>query len=242
MDESVLKDIGLTPAEIKVYLTLLGLGSSSAGPILEKSKLHNSVVHRNLDRLIEKGLITFILQGKKRYYQAVNPRLLIDFLDEKKRHIEEILPELLKRQQLTKNKPKAVLYQGLRGIKEILYEMLESHSKVYVSYGGAQKSDDVMGTYFWKGFHRRREEKNITAQLIFHSSLRWWGDQLKKLKYTTVKYTSAKFEELTETIICGDKIGIIIWLDNPYGILIEEEVVAKSYRKFFELLWKESKN
>jgi len=37
MDVSILEDLGLTQAEIKVYLALLELGSSSAGRILEKS-------------------------------------------------------------------------------------------------------------------------------------------------------------------------------------------------------------
>ena len=42
MDTSILEDLGLTQAEIKVYVGLLELGSSSAGHILEKSGLQNS--------------------------------------------------------------------------------------------------------------------------------------------------------------------------------------------------------
>ena len=62
MDTSILEDLGLTQAEIKVYIALLELGSSSAGQILEKSGLQNSVVHRALNSLIEKGLISYILE------------------------------------------------------------------------------------------------------------------------------------------------------------------------------------
>ena len=60
MDTKILEDIGLTNAEIKVYLALLELGSSTAGHILEKSGLQNSVVHMTLHKLIDKGFITFI--------------------------------------------------------------------------------------------------------------------------------------------------------------------------------------
>ncbi|MBS3075661.1 hypothetical protein J4429_04345 [Candidatus Pacearchaeota archaeon] len=52
--------------EIKVYINLLELGSSNAGTIIEKSGLQNSVVHRALNSLIEKALINFILEGKKK--------------------------------------------------------------------------------------------------------------------------------------------------------------------------------
>jgi sugar-specific transcriptional regulator TrmB len=39
MDTEIFEDLGLTKTEIKIYLTLLELGSSSAGKILENSKL-----------------------------------------------------------------------------------------------------------------------------------------------------------------------------------------------------------
>ena len=52
MDLSILEDLGLTHAEIKVYVALLELGSSTAGPLINKSQLHNSVVHRAITSLI----------------------------------------------------------------------------------------------------------------------------------------------------------------------------------------------
>ncbi|MBI4440210.1 hypothetical protein HY638_04530 [Candidatus Woesearchaeota archaeon] len=242
MDESILEDIGLTHAEIKVYLALLELGSSSAGLILEKSNLHNSVVHRNLDRLIEKGLITYVMEGKKKHYQAVNPKLLVAFLDEKKGRFMSVLPELLEKQKLAKKKPEAVIYRGKRGIRELLYGMLDTDVKEDVAYGGGQKSDEVMGTYFWDGFYARKIRKKIKSRLLFHESLRWWGSKMGRKQLTEVRYTSKEFEGLTETIVSGNRVGIIIWLDNPYGILIDEELAAKSYRKFFEVLWKSARD
>ena len=41
MDLSILEDLGLTHAEIKVYVALLELGSSTAGPLINKSQLVN---------------------------------------------------------------------------------------------------------------------------------------------------------------------------------------------------------
>jgi len=48
MDTKILEDIGLTHGEIKVYITLLELGSSTAGAILKKAKIQNSVFHFNI--------------------------------------------------------------------------------------------------------------------------------------------------------------------------------------------------
>ena len=35
MDEGVLKDIGLSDGEVKVYLALMKLGSSKSGPLIK---------------------------------------------------------------------------------------------------------------------------------------------------------------------------------------------------------------
>ena len=85
MDITILEDLGLSITEIKVYLSLLELGSSTAGPILEKSQLQNSVVHRAINTLITKGLINFILEGKRKIYQATDPENFITYIDEKKK-------------------------------------------------------------------------------------------------------------------------------------------------------------
>ncbi|HLC96428.1 MAG TPA: helix-turn-helix domain-containing protein [Candidatus Nanoarchaeia archaeon] len=237
MDTSILEDIGLTGAEIKVFITLLELGSSTAGKVVEKSGLQNAVVHRAFHSLANKGLITYVMEGRIKQYQAIEPKLLLNFLDEKKSRLEKILPELEAKRVLAKEKPKAIIFQGARGVKELLNLMLETNSKEYFGYGGAQKSDELLGTYFWEGFHKKRINKKIKAKLLFHASLAWWGNELKKLKLTEIRVTKKYFEELTETVICGNRVGIIIYLDKPFGFLIEEELAAKSYKKFFHILW-----
>ena len=61
MDTDIFEDLGLTRTEIKIYLTLLETGSCTAGTILERSRLPNSTVHRDLNSLIERGLVNYIL-------------------------------------------------------------------------------------------------------------------------------------------------------------------------------------
>src|SRR3989338_5391745 len=95
MNTKILEDIGLTNAEIKVYLSLLELGTSTAGPILQKSGLQNSVVHMTINRLIDKGFVSFFKEGKRNNYQAANPNHILEYLDEKKTNFQSILPELI---------------------------------------------------------------------------------------------------------------------------------------------------
>jgi len=238
MDTEILEDIGLTGAEIKVFIALLELGSSSAGKVVEKSGLQNAVVHRAFHSLAEKGLITYVFEGRSKQYQSIEPKLLLGFLDEKKAKLEQILPELEAKRNLQSVQSKARIFYGIRGVKEMLSLTIESDSTGYFAYGGAQKSDELLGTHFWAMHHKKRIARKIQGKLLFHLSLKWWGDKLITLPKTEVRYTKKEFEDLTETVISGNKVAIVIYLDKPFGFLIEEVEAANSYRKFFEILWK----
>lgn len=240
MDTQILEDIGLTNAEIKVYLALLELGTATAGPIIDKTKLQSSVVHMTLNKLTEKGLISYIKEGQRRHYQASNPKHIVEFINEKKERFEEILPELLLKQKIAKEKPEVVTYRNIRGIKELLLELLNAGGKEHNTFGSAIESL-MLGDAWWMNYHKKRATKGIKAKLIFNESLKKWCD-VNKYPNATYKFTSMGFEPLTETIIRNDKIGIIIWTKKPIGILIHNKIAAQSYEKFFQMMWKASKS
>lgn len=116
METEILEEIGLTKGEIKVYLALLELGESSAGPIKKKAKLQNSVVHLCLGNLIEKGLVSYVEKGKRRFYTATEPEKLLGFLDEKRRRLQEALPELIRKQK-EQAKYRVNIYEGKKRIE-----------------------------------------------------------------------------------------------------------------------------
>ena len=241
METKILEEIGLTPSEVDVFLTLLKISPAKAGEVIDKSNLQNPVVHRAFHSLIGKGLITFSFEGKIKYYQAINPSLLLNLLEERKKRLEAIIPELSKLREIKREKTKAIIHQGKRGVRELLNYLLDNCNDEFLSYGAPEKSLELLEDFFWKGFHNKRISKNIKAKMIFNTSLEKRANELNKLKKTEVRTTSKEFEELVETVIAKDKVGIIIYLEDPIGILIEEELAAKSYRKFFELIWKSCK-
>ncbi|MFT7615346.1 MAG: sugar-specific transcriptional regulator TrmB [Candidatus Woesearchaeota archaeon] len=239
MDTEILEDIGLSNAEIKIYLALLELGTSTAGPILEKSGLQNSVVHMTLNKLIDRGFVTFVKEGKRNHYQAANPRHIVNFINEKKERFEELLPELIIKQKQAKEKPEIVTYRGIKGIRELLMELLDAGGKQHNTFGSTKESL-MLGEAWWVNYHKQRAELGITANLLFNESLTFWNAE-KKYPHAIIRYTKTGFEPLTETIIRNGKIGIIIWSQKPLGILINQPNAAKSYNQFFEMMWDAAK-
>ena len=239
MDTEILEDIGLTKAEIKVYISLLELGNSSAGPILEKSGLQNSVVHRALNSLIGKGLISFILEGKRRIYQATDPENFYDFIDNKKRRFEEILPELKEKQHFAKDKAETTIYKGKKGINEIYARLLREGKGEYNTFGGGERvSYDVMGRHWWKNLHARIKANRIKARQVFDETIREFGEELKKISGSDIRYFPREYEQLQETVIRDNLVAINIFTENAYGILIKDNEVVEGYRKYFEMMWR----
>jgi sugar-specific transcriptional regulator TrmB len=241
MDTEILEDLGLTSTEIKVYLVLLELGSSSAGLILEKSKLPNSTVHRDLNSLIEKGLVNFIQNGKRKIYQANDPEHFFDFMEDKKRKFQELLPLLKEKQNLVKEKESASVYKGIRGIKEVYNIMINTSGKEYNTFGGGPITSEIMGFTWWLNLHKRRVANKLPSRQIFDESVKWGGKDIAKNPLTKIRYVDKEFAQFQETVIVGDCVAIAVFSQNPYAFLMKDKNIADSYRKHFELLWKNAK-
>ncbi|RJQ18164.1 hypothetical protein C4573_00390 [Candidatus Woesearchaeota archaeon] len=241
MDIEILQDLGLTISEIKTYMTLLELGSSTAGPLLEKSGLQNSVVHRALNTLMEKGLVNFILEGKRKIYQATDPDYFFQFIDEKKRRFQEILPELKQKQYFAKKPEVATIYKGKRGIAEAYHTMISIKAKEYLTFGGGEECAKYMGITWWLNLHAKRVANKLPSRQVFDESVRKPGKDILSKPLTKIKFLAKEFAQFQETVIVGDSVAINVFTENAYSILIHDAKVAEGYRKYFELLWKKAK-
>jgi sugar-specific transcriptional regulator TrmB len=123
--ENVLQQLGLTRNESRVYLALLKLGSATAVEITKLSHVHRVNVYDTLERLREKGLISTIFQGKKRIYEAANPRQLLKLVNEKQELIQQILPQLDLEFRAEKEKQQVHHFFGPEGVLQAYYMMLD---------------------------------------------------------------------------------------------------------------------
>ena len=199
-------------------------------------------MHRALNSLIEKGLISFILEGKRKVYQATDPENFHDFIDNKRKRFDQLLPKLKKKQQFTKKTNFGEIFKGKRGINQMYNSILNSNGNEYNTFGGGKRvSYDAMGETWWKNLHSRIKSRNIKARQVFDESIRKFGKELSKISRSNIRYLPEEYEQLQETIIRGDLVGIAIFTENPYGILIKDKAVADGYKKQFNILWKKAK-
>lgn len=238
------EDIGLTKREIKVYLAMLELGSTTIGAILEKTQIPSSKIYEILDRLKEKGLVSHVKIENKRHYQASDPKSIMNFLDEKRAKISEVLPQLIEKQKLAKKKQSVEIYEGYKAIFNLLRNIIQDAKprEIYLAFTHGGEHRDRTINIFYKNFIQRRKEKKLDIKLLANISIKALFKELytpEEFQETHLKFTNFNFPHgLT---IFRDSLIYVTWKDNPTAIKIESAQMAEEFRKFFLDLWKIAK-
>ncbi len=237
MEEEILQKMGFTYAEAKVYLLLLSLGSVKVGRIIEKSGLQSSTIHNTLNSLTDKGYITHILKGKIKVYQAVGPKNILKEFKEKEAEFENILPSLEQKHKFGEEKPKAEIFEGTKGMMNLLNELIEEAKPKDNYYFFAVDENDLNEEVqkFFEKYDAKRKDKGLIIRGIARKELKPLFEKRKILK---MKYVSHQIP--SNISICNMKMAIISWGEKPTGILIKSEQICKSQIEFFESLWKEA--
>jgi sugar-specific transcriptional regulator TrmB len=248
MIEQVLEKIGLTEGEIKVYLSLLELGSSTTWNITKKSKISGSKVYEVLDRLITKGLASYIIKNNVRYFEAASPEMIISYLDEKSKMIEEdkmevkeIIPELILKQS-NAAKSEAKIFMGFEGAKTAYEDAIQNLKKGDEILGwGLTEQPEQWEVYFNKR-EKVRDQKGIIHKSIINEKYKSLINVRKKFPHTEIRFFPKEMEMPTTVEIWVNKVALfIITPENPITIVIESEAAANSFRKYFKILWKNAR-
>jgi len=231
----ILQEFGLTENEVEVYLILLESGSMPASEISQKVKIHRINLYDLLERLQEKGLVSYVMIGKRKYYEAAEPQKILDMENERTEKIKNILPELNAQKILSKSPEDATIYKDKKGIKTILDEITKSKTTVYLLASGWGFKKNFPKYYnIW---HKRFKLNKVKINCLISSKFK----ELKIPNFLNYKYLANEFVFPSTTVIYENKVFIIMWSIQPIGILIRSKEISNSYKKFFEILWEVAK-
>ncbi len=235
-----LKKLGLTENESKVYLALLELGSTNAGKIIKRTNLHRNIVYDNLNKLISKGLVSFVVIRNIMHFETTPPLELKEYIEKQKKEIikkerlvNRILPEIEKRRSIER-KQEATVFKGKMGLKTVLDEMAKTKDEILV-LGTGDGMRLTMGSYY-EQWHLKLRKNKVKARILLPQNRRG-----KFLPPFRAKYLLKESITPSSIVVYEDKIITIIWSEQPISILIESEKAARPYKEYFELLWKTAK-
>jgi sugar-specific transcriptional regulator TrmB len=243
MDISVLRELGFSEREIKVYIALLEIGKSTAGPIAVRARLPQTKVYETLGKLIGRGLVSYIVVSKTKHFQAESPKEIFSLIEEKKEKFKEILDELEMKQKFGKEGQTAVVHEGYKSLKILFNSIANQLTRRDYYYAFALKEAYKTGSApdFFANIHKIIASKKIKDLAIASFDIK---NEIKAnyLDNPNIKLRFVKNSMPVGVVIVPGKVIQLSWGELPTAVEIDSIKIAEDYKKFFEDMWKHGKS
>lgn len=234
----LLKKLGLTEPEITVYFYLLERGSAlSVSDIAKGISSFRPIVYKALSLLLDKGLVSSSIKGKRKQYIAEHPEKIRGMLTDVTIDVEETLPDLEDIYKSPKNKPVVKFLEGKKGITYVFTDIVDSLKKgdVYYRYSSS-KDIESTNSYLPKDYREKRDNKNLERYVI---NSQYVESQKKPDLNRNTKVIPPEFDQFNQNIvqiIYGSKVAIVD-INTETAFIIENEQFADFQKKIFKLLF-----
>jgi len=246
----ILREIGLTEGEIKVYLSLLNKGTQTASQLARNTRLNRSNLYRILERLIDKKLIFSSVIEKIKYFSVTRVERIkelynqkIEKLKEKEKQIESFVKnaEKLSEIKLPKEEFVVEVYEGVEEIKRVIEHVLTlKKGETVYAIGKEGVLAEYPGIKFWiENLFRKRAKRGINFVAVYN-----WHENAKKAKspYTEVRYANLLgMGDIEMSFYRNILLIYIMTKEKPRVILIRSKDIVLAMVSYFKFLWDKAK-
>ena len=233
MIEEMLQELGFSRRESLCYLTLLELGPSKVGGIVKRSGIPSSKVYEVLESLKGKGFVTSVVKSNVRHYRAADPKSLLHLAEERKKRVEEAIPDLLRRQKGTARQG-VEMYEGQKAVFTLFVDLIAEArpGEPYLVFSIDEENKTEQADVFFKNLALRRKQKRIDVLLLKNDRF------YVKERHTKVRMRYSPFNLPQGVTVFRDCVVLLSWNESPVAIRIESAEFARQWREFFQELWK----
>lgn len=237
-----LEELGLSQNEVKAYLAALELGPATAQQIAAKAAVVRPTAYVAIGGLVKRGLMSSHTRGKKQFFQAERPEVLMAIVeDEKKRlmrnqeKIKILLPRLHALISVVGARPEVNYYEGMEGLQTMRAVLFSAKASDLMIVGSPEKYEEAVSKddIYLHDVHLRKSALKVRQIVLYGKN--------KKLSPSAAgvvwKYLKVDELEPGEIAIFGDYIALIAYLDKPYGFLIKSREVARIGKRLFDAAW-----
>lgn len=234
-----LKHLGLTDSDIKVYLALLELGTTTISRIAKKSGIKRTTVYLVIESLKQKGLISTVKRAGKLHFYAQDPRTLSEIMEERKKSIDKIVPQLLSFANALDKKPQIRYFEGVDGVKEALKDALEYPGQEICMWYSDSYVKDFETAFFTDYYVPKRKEKKIPVRAILpdNATIRKANENnVRDLRQVRMFPQDPYYIHIELTVYGDNKIGVISF-EEKFALVIESVKIHDSLKSIFETMW-----
>lgn len=245
MYEQSLIHIGLSYPQSLIYEKLIKGGPQKAGKIALNTPFKRGLVYKTLEELVKMELVE-----KKEYprkvaiFEAKHPLSLRELAEKKeqkardaKKALEGMLSSIVSDFNLTSSKPGVSIYEGMEGVKKVIYDTFSSKEVVY-TYADIE----MINKYMKKlndDYAKERDRRGLEKKVLFPDSP-YSREYLKTYHRDTTGLGIVKLTKNFGSImqIYQDKISYVTLTDEKQiGVIIENKSIYEMHRVLFEFMW-----
>jgi len=235
MNSEDLREFGLSNTEAKVYLALIELNNSQVGEITKKSGVNRTNVYDALERLIEKGLVSYVTENNKKVFEAVNPERFRLVVEEKQEKLLHLVKELNEKCSKNKQEESATILRGKNGVKSVYEDMLKEKKPIYI-HGATGKFKERF-PFYQQHWNDQRFKLKIPLKIIWSERVRKDRKKDIHLRIVDMRFLPDSYDFPSMTITYSDKVATIVWTETPFAFVIKSKEAVKSSLTYFNLLW-----
>lgn len=242
LSDEILELIGLKPKDMKVYTTLLKLGTAPLRRVAQECGLNRGTVYDALKRLLDLGLVSHMDAKTHRYFTAEDPQKLTGLATRREVAIKEAqlkirtaVPGLRELLGSSGHRPSVRYYDGERGVRDILEDVLQvtgrAEHRLYRIYSSQGIRDLI--AHAWPGFTKKRISSKVEVKTISIGK----GGTTHGLDER--KWLSESVAAPTYTFIYPGKVAFVSVDERKqlFGVIIEDDAIAATQIMIFDALW-----
>ena len=232
---TLLKSLGFTDSESKIYLISLEMGPSSVQDIAKKANVSRVTTYAVIESLAKHGLMSTLEKGKKTLYSAESPERLVSFVNNRMKEMENTLREVQSSINELKllqhgDKPVVRMFEGKEGLKAIFDDVLASHPDIIYEMNNHDSMTSVFDSADVKPFNDELSRRKIPIDAIVLSSKPVTSRPLAKVHQLT---GGASF--FGNIFIYKDRVALTTFKGKNIYVLIQREELAQTLKELFKL-------
>jgi len=241
--KEILSEFGFTNAEIDVYFALLKLGEAKVGEIIKLSDVSSSNTHDCLEKLLKKGIISYILKNNIKHFYPTKPEnlnLIIkeekDKLEKRGKDLKSIIPELYSLANKEVISQGAEIFLGFSGLKNSFKKLTDPIIPDESACFFYKVEPEIINMIhkFYSKLELDGEYNNIKQKGIASKDYKQYFNQRKNSK-VEIKYTDLPIPYSLN--FYSDKTLLISWSKEPVAFLIKSEQITNTFKKLFNEIW-----
>lgn len=241
--EEILEKIGLSPQEIKIYLTGLKIGPALASDIAKRAKIGRTLTYHIIESLGRKGLVNKTDSKNRKHFVMENPSRLKNILERKRKELGKLEEQLdsvsaeLESIYTPKSFPSKIsFYQGKEGLKNMMMDILQKEDHEMLAFTSIETMDNAFDKEFMDYWLEEMAKKNIHRRSI-------WNKPVAETRYSQSKNRELRIAPkdffIDSTIVMyNNKVAVISSSDEPFAFVAEDKNFYNTMKSAFEETWK----